>query len=620
VSMDFSYLHLKNASEKEMRNISHSIRQTIIKTISKTGGHLSSNLGTVELIMALLSSFDPLEDDILFDVGHQCYPYKILTGRSKQFSTIRQENGISGYPDPRESIYDKFISGHSSTALSVALGFAISKKLTGGKSHTVAIVGDGALTGGEAYEAINNIGHLGLPILLILNDNEMSISKNVGSIAKILSKIRSSLLYRSMSWKYKKIWLKLGIFGKMVLSITEKCKDMIKGLLYPKMFFEEIGFTYLGPIDGHEINEMKLMLARAKQYDKPVILHVMTKKGKGYSCVEKNPTAFHSSPKFTIEGDEFVIGKAEHSYSEVFGSTLVQLAEKDNRIVGLTAAMAEGLCMKEFSDLFPHRFFDMGITEQNLVTVAAAMAQKGLRPIVGIYSTFLQRAYDQIIHDCSILSEPVIFAVDRAGAVSGDGPTHQGSFDIAFISPIPNTIIMAPSSESELKKMLTWSVLNTTKTTFIRYPKASVSYHEYKEDIQLGKAVLVESGVDGYFIVLGPLIEIAKESIRLLKQKNIQFGLIDARFAKPYDAHLFEKVFQQTSGCVTLEDGVLSGGFGNQVLDSLNRTGSLEKRIFLSFGLHSDYPMQMKRENLLIHNGLHPEVISDTILLRMKKN
>jgi 1-deoxy-D-xylulose-5-phosphate synthase len=363
-----------------------------------------------------------------------------------------------------------------------------------------------------------------------------------------------------------------------------------------------------------------MMLERAKRYDKPVILHVITKKGKGLTCVEKNPTIFHSSPKFTVEGRELVINKSERSYSDVFGDCLIELAQEDQRIVGLTAAMAEGLHMKAFSEKFPGRFFDMGITEQNVITVSAAMAQKGLKPVVGIYSTFLQRGYDQIIHDCSILSEPVIFAVDRAGAVSDDGPTHQGSFDIAFLNPIPNTMIMAPSSESELKKMLHWSVVKASQTTFIRYPKTKVSPHEYNQEIQAGKAVLVEKGIDGYFIVLGPLVEIARETIVLLSQNNIHFGLVDARFAKPFDENLFNELFDQTGFCVTLEDGVLSGGFGEQVLQAFNKTNRLKKGTFLSFGLSSTYPSQMKRDTILKLNNLHPSAIFDTILVRIEKN
>ena len=615
--MKYSYRDLQQANDKNLADIAQSIRQKIISTISKTGGHLSSNLGTVELSLALLKSFNPLTDDILFDVGHQCYSYKLLTDRWDLFETLRQENGISGYPDPRESKFDKFISGHASTALSLAIGFAISKKLLKTQSYTVAIIGDGALTGGEAYEAINNIGQLGLPIIVILNDNEMSISKNVGSIAQGLSNIRSSKIYRMISWKYKKIWLKLGLFGKMILAITEKMKDMIKEALFPKMFFEEIGFTYLGPIDGHEIKNMVTMLNRAKNYSKPVILHFITKKGKGYSCVEKNPVIFHSSPTFEIDGNEFIPKKTSNSYSEVFGSTLIELAKQDKRIVGLTAAMAEGLYMKDFSEKFPGRFFDMGITEQNVISVAAGLAQKGLKPIVGMYSTFLQRGYDQIIHDCSILSEPVIFAIDRAGAVSDDGPTHQGSFDISFINPIPNTIIMAPSSRNELQKMMSWSIQEQKQLIFIRYPKAPVSEHTYNQPIELGKAVLLEEGTDGYLIFLGPFIEIAYSSKKLLEKEGLHFGLIDARFAKPFDENLIIEVFKQSGFCATLEDGVIQGGFGDYILQTLNQKNLLRNGEFISFGLSSTYSTQMKRDALLKLNGLHPDHISATILTRI---
>lgn len=614
-----SYLDIQKSNDKELEKLCHKIRQTLLKTISKTGGHLSSNLGTVELTIALLKSFHPLEDDILFDVGHQCYSYKLLTGRN-DFSSLRQENGISGYPDPKESKFDKFISGHSSTALSVALGFTIAKQQEGNKSHTVAIIGDGALTGGEAYEAFNNIGHLKLPIIVVLNDNEMSISKNIGSISKLLAKVRSSIFYRSISWKYKKIWLKLGIVGKIILSLTEKTKDMVKELLFPKMFFEEIGFTYLGPINGHEINEMTMILSRAKKIEKPVIIHIVTKKGKGVPFVEKNPVTFHSSPKYTIKNDELIVQESEITYSHIFGKTLLDVAEKDNRIIGLTAAMAEGLQMKAFCEKFPNRFFDLGITEQNMITVAGALAQKGFKPIVGIYSTFLQRGYDQIIHDCTILSEPVIFAVDRAGAVSDEGPTHQGSFDIAFLNPIPNTIILAPSSANELEKMLKWSVQSATKTTFVRYPKTTASTHINSQEIELGKGVLLSHGKDGYLVILGPFLELAKETIALLGSNNLAFGLIDARFAKPFDLDLLLDSFQKTHFMATIEDGVLEGGFGEQILHTFNQLDLLKKGTLLSFGLRSEYLKQMKREAILKRNGLHPQAISDTILERKRKS
>jgi len=563
--------------------------------------------------MALLREFDPLSDDILFDVGHQAYTYKLLTGRWNQFSTLRQKNGISGYPDPRESKYDKFISGHSSTALSTAMGFAIEKRLHRDDSYTIAIVGDGALTGGESYEALNNIGHLGLNIIVILNDNDMSISKNVGSMARLLSRMRSSKLYHRLKWKYKRLWLKLGFFGRFVIAFTEKIKDMIKEFLYSKMIFEEMGFTYLGPIDGHEIGEMSEIMNRAKRYKKPVILHVFTKKGKGFSCVENDPVKYHSSPPFIIEKKDFKTTRSDNSYSEIFGKTLVKLAEKDEKIIGLTAAMSEGLHMKEFSDRFPNRFFDMGITEQNIVTVSGALAQKGMKPIVGIYSTFLQRGYDQIIHDCCILSLPVIFAIDRAGAVSDDGPTHQGYFDIAFLNPIPNTVLLSPSSADELEKMLKWAFCSAKQPIFIRYPKTTASFHTYPNPIELGISVLVQPGKDGYMLVLGSFMETAKKTIEILKEKGLDIGLVDVRFAKPFDQEMVLRLIDQTGFLITLEDGVLTGGFGSQVLSFLNTNHRLQPGSLLSFGLDSQFLPQMKRAQILAKNGLQPEQMAETI-------
>ncbi|HOW02694.1 MAG TPA: 1-deoxy-D-xylulose-5-phosphate synthase [Caldisericia bacterium] len=613
------YKALKQLNEEELKKLSNEIRELIINTVSKTGGHLSSNLGTIELTIAALICFDPLKDDIIFDVGHQSYTYKILTGRKDKFYSLRQENGISGYPDPRESIFDKFISGHSSTSLAVAAGFSVAKKLMKDNSYTISIVGDGALTAGEAFEALNNIGHENLNIIVILNDNEMSISKNVGSLSKHLSQVRSSPLYMSLSERYKSSLKKYNTLGKITLLITEKFKAAIKQMVFPEMIFEELGFVYLGPVNGHDISEVCTILERAKKYKKPVIIHALTKKGKGFADVENNPIKFHSSPPFIIENNKCkTIKQNEKSFSEVFGETLKREGEKDKKIVAITAAMCEGLYMSEFASSFPDRFFDVGIAEQYAVTFGASLAHKGLKPIVGIYSTFLQRAYDQVIHDCCILKEPVIFIVDRAGAVSDDGPTHQGSFDISFLNPIPNNIIMSPSSASELEKMFKWSLNNAKCPIFIRFPKDIASTHSYSEPIELGKSVVIKRGKDCTIIALGNLINIALEASKILEENGLTVTLIDARFAKPFDSETIREEALKTRFLVTLEDGVLEGGFGEKIIAFLNNE-ELKNVKVLTFGLKEGFSPPLKRKKILEYSGLTKENIANTIISEKSK-
>jgi 1-deoxy-D-xylulose-5-phosphate synthase len=613
------YKALKNLNEVELKKLSSEIRELIINTVSKTGGHLSSNLGTVELTIAALICFDPLKDDIIFDVGHQSYTFKILTGRKDKFYSLRQENGISGYPDPRESIFDKFISGHSSTSLAVASGFSVAKKLMKNNSYTISIVGDGALTGGEAFEALNNIGHENLNVIVILNDNEMSISKNVGSLSKHLSQVRSSPLYMSLSERYKSSLKKYNTLGKITLLVTEKIKAAIKQIVFSEMIFEELGFVYLGPVNGHDISEVCTILERAKKYKKPVLIHALTKKGKGFTDVENNPIKFHSSPPFIIENNKCkTIEQNERSFSEVFGEILKREGEKDKKIVAITAAMCEGLYMNEFASIFPDRFFDVGIAEQYAVTFGASLAHKGMKPIVGIYSTFLQRAYDQIIHDCCILKEPVIFIVDRAGAVSDDGPTHQGSFDISFLNPIPNNIIMSPSSASELEKMFKWSLNNAKCPIFIRFPKDIAPTHSYSEPIELGKSVIIKRGADCTIIALGNLINVALEASKILEENGLTVTLIDARFAKPFDSEIIKEEAVKTKFLIILEDGILEGGFGEKIIAFLNSEKIKNVKV-LTFGLKEGFSPPLKRKKILEYSGLTKENVANTIISEKSK-
>ncbi|MCE5223144.1 1-deoxy-D-xylulose-5-phosphate synthase [bacterium] len=607
------YSELNSLNKQQTKQLCADIREVLISTISKNGGHLSSNLGVVELTVAMLKCFHPPQDDIIFDVGHQSYTYKLLTGRWEAFSTLRQENGISGYPDPKESEFDSFISGHSSTALSVAFGFALTKKLSGDPSYTVALVGDGSLTGGEAFEALNNIGHYQLNVLAILNDNEMSISRNVGSLSLSLSKLRSSLFYRSLKLKYRSRLQKIGFPGKLLVQFWDFIRQLIKKIFSIKVIFEELGFSYLGPIDGHDIDEMVDMIQRTKNFKKPVLLHIITKKGKGYECVENDPTKFHSSPPFLIEGNHFTTMPKQPSYSETAGLAVLKMMTLHKKVIFLTAAMGEGLGMAAVASSFPDRFFDLGIAEQHLTSSGAAIAKKGFIPIIGIYSTFLQRAYDQIIHDCCLLNLKVIFLIDRAGAVSDDGPTHQGSFDIASLLPVPNTTILSPSSASEFEKMIQWAVESAVGPTFIRYPKAPSQAHRYQDKIEFGKSHLIEEKPGTHLLFLGPFFETVKKVQELLLPKGIEIGLSDARFAKPLDESFLVNIAHNHSLLVTLEDGVVTGGFG-QYIQSFLQEKELTDCHIMTLGIRQPLLKQMKRERLLEVNHLSAEKIAGTIL------
>jgi 1-deoxy-D-xylulose-5-phosphate synthase len=607
---------IKTANDQQLKQLCIELRNMIINTVSLHGGHLSSNLGVIELTVALLKSFDPIKDDILFDVGHQSYAYKILCDRWDQFSSLRQENGISGFPDPRESPYDKFISGHSSTSLAVASGFAIQKKLENVPGHTIVIFGDGSITGGEAFESLNNIGHQQLPLIAILNDNEMSISQNVGAMAKSFSRFRSSQTYHKLRTSYKYHLRQWGSFGSFLEKLGEKAKSMVKQALFPEMFFEEFGFFYIGPVDGHNISEMCEMFQRAKTINKPVLIHVYTRKGKGFHYAENNPVLFHSSPSFIIENKCCKTNAGNETFSQIFGKTLLELAQENHKVVGLTAAMSEGLSMCEFSRHFPDRFFDCGIAEQHMVSSASGMAHKGLRPFVGIYATFLQRAYDQIIHDCSILQEPVVFAVDRAGAVSDDGPTHQGIFDLCSLIPIPNTILMAPSNADELSKMLKWASIQDKGPLFIRYPKECAPQDFDPHPIELAKASILKEGKDISLIFLGPFRELSFQVSEMLLKQNIHAQIINARFAKPFDQELILRCAQDSRLLATIEDGVIEGGFGHLINTFVTKYKL--KTPVLNFALASQFPTTMKRQKILELSGISVDNIYQSILKKLE--
>ena len=558
-----------NVSEKQV--LAEEIRKEILEVVSKNGGHLASNLGVVELTIALHSVFNTPDDKIIWDVGHQCYTHKILTGRKEQFSTLRKLNGIAGFPKVCESEYDTFNTGHSSTSISVATGMARAKKLMGDdQTKVIAVIGDGSMTGGMALEALNDAGSSKTNIIVILNDNEMSISKNVGGIPLFLSKLRGRKFYSKSNERVKKFMLQVPVIGNPTVKIVQKIKDAIKQILLPNMFFEDIGFTYLGPVDGHNIDKLESILETSKKISGPVLVHVITKKGKGYKFAEETPEKFHGVSSFDLKTGE-KIKKSGKDYSKVFGEKLVELAEKNEKIVAVTAAMKDGTGLKSFSEKFPDRFFDVCIAEQHAIGMIAGMAKEGLKPVLAIYSSFLQRGYDQLVHDIALQKLPVVICIDRAGIVGNDGETHHGIFDLSFLSSIPNLTVMAPKDFEELKNMLEFAV-NFDGPILIRYPRGGEN-HKFtrKLSIKLGKAELIRQGKDITIIGIGKTVGKAVEVAELLKKQNINSEVINARFLKPLDEKFIVKSIKKTGRVATIEDNTLKGGLGSSVIELVNK-------------------------------------------------
>lgn len=559
---------LKKLNLKEKEELCKEIRELIIDVTAKNGGHVASNLGVVELTVALHSVFNTPKDKIIWDVGHQCYVHKILTGRKKEFETIRQFGGLSGFPKICESEYDSFNTGHSSTSISVATGMARARDILKEDYKVIAVIGDGSLTGGMALEALNDAGSSKTNVTVILNDNEMSISKNVGGIPLYLSKIRTKTGYTRSNRKIKEITNKIPVIGKPIVSFAHYTKQIIKRAVIHNMYFEDIGFTYLGPVDGHNVKKLEDILERSKKIKGPVLIHIITKKGKGYRLAEENPDKFHGISAYNKETGET---KKSNNYSKIFGNKLIELAQKDKKIVAVTAAMKDGTGLKEFAEKFPDRFFDVGIAEQHAVGLIAGMAKAGLKPVMPIYSSFLQRGYDQIIHDIALSNIPVTICVDRAGIVGNDGETHQGIFDLSFLSSIPNIVIMAPKNFEELEKMLEFGV-NLNKPVFIRYPRGGENYQFKKtEKIEYGIAETIVEGTDLSIIAIGNMVGRAKEIADLLPEKSIE--IINTRFLKPLDEKTILKSIEKTKKAITIEDNVLKGGLGSAVIEAVNKSG-----------------------------------------------
>ncbi|MCI5855854.1 MAG: 1-deoxy-D-xylulose-5-phosphate synthase [Agathobacter sp.] len=563
---------IKTLTPKELDILRDEIREFLVESISKTGGHLASNLGVIELTMALHLAFDLPKDKIIWDVGHQSYTHKLLTGRKDGFATLRQLGGMSGFPKSAESDSDCFNTGHSSTSISAGLGMAQARELTGEDYYVVSVIGDGALTGGMAFEALNNASQLKSNFIIVLNDNNMSISENVGGLNRYLSNFRTADVYSGLKANVKNSLSQIPGVGKKMVQKIHNAKSGIKQLFVPGMFFEEMGLIYLGPVDGSNIAEMRKTFNEAKRVDGPVLVHVLTKKGAGYLPAERHPARFHGTEPFEIETGIPTNKRKKANYTDVFSTVMLKLAERNPKVVAITAAMADGTGLKRFHLNYPERFFDVGIAEEHAVTFAAGMAKAGLIPVFAVYSSFLQRAYDQIMHDVCLQNLPVVFAVDRAGLVGSDGETHQGIFDLSFLSTIPNMTILAPKNKWELSDMMKFAVAFGAPVA-VRYPRglAYDGLKEFREPVELGKSEMIYEESEIALFALGSMIPIAEEVRNMLKEDGHSCTLVNARFAKPFDEAMIRNLAGSHKLLVTMEENVKSGGMGEHIESFLLR-------------------------------------------------
>ncbi|MGB9885886.1 MAG: 1-deoxy-D-xylulose-5-phosphate synthase [Moorellales bacterium] len=566
---------LKHLTAGQLEQLAQEIREELVRTVACNGGHLAANLGVVELTIALHRVFDSPRDKIIWDVGHQCYVHKLLTGRRREFASLRRYGGLSGFPKREESPHDSFNTGHSSTSISAALGLALARDLRGDHFEVVAVIGDGAMTAGMAFEAMNHAGHLRTHLIVVLNDNERSIENSVGAMAAYLARLRASTTYARSKERFKEMLRSWSPAGSKVLKVAERLKGSLKYLVVPGMVFEELGFTYLGPVDGHDLEALQEVLSWARRIEGPVLVHVLTQKGKGYPPAENSPEVFHGIGPFDPASGRPKDQSPVPSYSAVFGQTLVRLAEEDSRIVAITAAMTGGTGLEEFARRFPQRFFDVGIAEQHAVTLAAGLACAGLRPVVAVYSTFLQRAYDQVVHDVCLQRLPVVLAVDRAGLVGEDGETHQGVFDLAYLRHIPQIAVMAPKDEAELQHLLL-TALELGGPAALRYPRGrgrGVGLATRPWPLPVGRGELLREGRHLVIAAIGPLVYEALKAAELLSARGIEVAVINARFVKPLDRELIVEQVRRTGYLLTVEEHVLAGGFGSAVLELLAAEG-----------------------------------------------
>lgn len=602
---------IKEIDAAELDGLAQEIRDFLIQKISVNGGHLGSNLGAVELTMALHLVCNLPKDKIVWDVGHQSYTHKLLTGRKEGFDTLRKYGGMSGFPKRRESECDAFDTGHSSTSISAGLGLAKARDLNGDDYGVFAVIGDGAMTGGMAFEAMNNAARLKTNYVIVLNDNNMSIAENVGGLSKYLRAIRTADAYKNFKISLEDSLLKIPQ-GEAIVDKLKRYKSGFKQLVVPGMLFEDMGLTYLGPVDGHDINAMVKIFKEARKIPKGVLVHVITKKGKGYTPAERHPARFHGAEPFNIETGLPSVNRTKANYTDVFSTVMVKLGERDDKVCAITAAMPDGTGLKRFAARYPERFFDVGIAEEHAVTFAAGLAAGGMRPIVAIYSSFLQRAYDQIIHDVCIQNLPVIFAIDRAGIVGSDGETHQGVFDLSFLSSVPNMTIMAPKNKWELSDMLKFA-LTMESPVAIRYPRglAYDGLKDYRDEISMGVSEVIYEESDTVLFAVGSMVKTAEEVRDILKAEGHNVSLVNARFVKPVDTVMIDYLAQNHSLIVTMEENVLSGGFGEKVRDYAYDSG-LESKV-MTIALPDDYVEHGNVALLAKEVGIDAASIADKI-------
>jgi len=610
---------LKKLSQEQLPLLAEEVRQFLLKTVSSTGGHLGSNLGTVELSIALHYCFDSPRDKIIWDVGHQAYTHKILTGRRDAFHTQRQYKGLSGFPKRSESEHDAFGVGHASTSISAALGMAAAADMAGMRNHSIAVIGDGSLTGGMAFEALNQAGHLKKNLIVILNDNEMSISKNVGAFSAFISRKMTGRYFRDLKKEIQVLLKNIPAIGSDILHFARRAENSLKGFLTPGALFEAMGFDYLGPLDGHNLPQLVEVFNNINQLDGPLLVHIMTTKGKGYKPAEETPAKYHGVGVFDVATGKGAPKAAAKSYTDVFGETLVELAEQDKKIVAITAAMPDGTGLNAFAERFPQRFFDVGIAEQHGMTFAAGLAADGFRPVTAIYSSFVQRAYDQVFHDICLQKLPVTIAMDRAGLVGDDGPTHHGVFDISYLRHLPGLTMMAPKDENELRHMLRTAIYSGIPTA-LRYPRGAgygVEMDAEIWDLEIGRGEQLLDGIDLCIVAIGSTVYPALEAAEALALKGYSAGVINARFVKPLDKELIVSAANKTGRIVTVEENALQGGFGSAVLEMLSENGLQDVKI-KRLGIPDRYIEHGSQAQLRKDVGIDAEGIAASVETFMK--
>ena len=611
---------IKKLNGEQLKLLADEIRQFLIEKISRTGGHLASNLGVVELTMALHLTLDFPEDKLIWDVGHQSYTHKLLTGRRDGFDSLRKYGGMSGFPKRKESDCDAFDTGHSSTSISAGLGYVAARELRGEEHSVVSVIGDGSLTGGMAYEALNNASRLKSNFIIVLNDNNMSISENVGGMSRYLNGIRTAQAYTDIKKGVEETLKKIPRKGDRIISQIRRTKSGIKQLLVPGVFFEDMDITYLGPVDGHDIRKLVKVFNEAKRVDHAVLVHVITKKGKGYPPAEENPAKFHGTGPFQIETGEPAEVSTTDSYTQVFSKVLTDIAKKDDKVVAITAAMADGTGLSTFAKHFPNRFFDVGIAEEHAMTFAAGLAAGGMKPVFAVYSSFLQRAYDQTLHDVCLQNLPVVIAVDRAGLVGSDGETHQGVFDLSFLSTIPNMTVISPKNRWEMADMIRFAV-DFQYPIAVRYPRGGAyeGMREFRAPVEYGKSEILYEEEDIAVIFVGHMAELADRVRRKLKDTGYSCSLVNARFVKPFDKEMLEHLSKDHCLFVTIEENVLTGGFGEQVMDYVS-SAKLDVHV-RNIGISDDYVEHGNVEILRKEVGLDcdtivKQAISDYLMIK----